>query len=496
MSTVEKTWRNYVGGEWVESLSGDDMPVINPATEDVIARVPSGAAADVDRAVQAAHAARTSWSDTTPAERAAMLLTLADRLEAQADDFGRLESLNAGKPLHSPTSGEAQDALATWITTAANEMVISADNLRFFAGAARVMEGRAAGEYMRGYTSAIRREPIGVASGIVPWNYPLFIALWKIAPAVVAGNVVVVKPAEETPLTALKLAELIHDVFPPGVVNIVTGAGETVGDAIVRHPGIDMVSMTGSAETGKLVAERAAGTLKRVHLELGGNAPVVILSDADVKAAAHVVKLGGFVNTGQDCGSACRVLVDAAIYDDFMAELANAVEDIKYGDPADGVIDMGPVISERQYRRVLQYLDRADANGARVVTGGSAPDRPGYFIEPTVVTNVEQTATIVQEEVFGPVVTVQRFTGDDEAISMANDVPYGLAASVHTNDLRRANRFSRALRFGTVWINDHIPVLSEMPWGGFKASGYGKDMSAYALEEYTQIKHVMTRWGH
>lgn len=496
MSTHEQTWKQYIGGEFVDSASGDVTPVVNPATEEVIAYAPAGTPADVDRAVHAARSAQVAWSQTTPAERAGMLLKLADKLEAKAEEFGDLESLNGGKPKFSPTSGDQQESLATWITTAANEMTISADNLRFFAGAARVMDGRAAGEYMRGYTSQIRREAIGVTSGIVPWNYPLFIAIWKIAPAVATGNVVIVKPAEETPLTALKFAELIDDVFPPGVVNIIAGTGESVGNALVRHRGIDMVSMTGSAETGRLVAERAANTLKRVHLELGGKAPVIVLSDADVKAAAKVVALGGYVNTGQDCGAACRVLVDDSVYDAFMDELTTQVAAITYGDPAEGVIDMGPVISEQQYRTVLDFIDKAVSEGAKVEVGGSAPERRGYFIEPTVITNVEQSSQIVQDEVFGPVVTVQRFKDEDLAIEMANDTAYGLAASVHTYDLRRAHKFSKALNVGTVWVNDHIPVLSEMPWGGFKASGYGKDMSAYALEEYTQIKHVMTRWGH
>jgi 1-pyrroline dehydrogenase len=478
MSVAVTRHQNFVGGEWVDAVEGETAEIINPATGETIAEVPKGTEADVDRAVEAAKRAWAEWRDTTPQERSEMLLKLADAIEEHADELAQVESQNVGKPL----------------SYAKDEMPVSCDNIRFFAGAARTLEGRAAGEYMRGYTSMIRREPIGIVGQIAPWNYPLMMGIWKIGPALAAGNVCVLKPSEQTPLTTLMMAEYIAEIFPPGVVNVITGDGEPVGAGIVRHPDVRMVSLTGDVATGKEVARAAADTLKRVHLELGGKAPVIVFDDADPAAVAEGIKIAGYWNSGQDCTAASRVMAGPKIYDELIEQLVPAVESLKVGDPAEGDdIEMGPVISKSQQERVFGFLERATGKGASVLTGGDSNGDRGFFVKPTVIVDVDQTDEIVQREVFGPVVTVQKFAEDDQALAWANDVPYGLSAAVWTRDVGRALNAARKLEFGTVWINDHIPLVSEMPHGGYKQSGYGKDLSVYSLEDYTIVKHVMAK---
>jgi 1-pyrroline dehydrogenase len=471
--------KQFIGGEWVESSSGETMEVLNPATGEVIAEVPRGTAEDVERAIEAARKAWDEWRFKTPKDRMELLLKLADAIDENADELTQLESQNVGKPM----------------AIAGDEMPFSADNLRFFAGAARHLEGKSAGEYVEGYTSIVRREPLGIVAGITPWNYPLMMAIWKLGPALAAGNVQILKPAEQTPLTTLRLAELAQPFLPPGVLQVVTGDGIPVGDALVRHPDVRLVSLTGDVATGKIIASNAAQTLKRVHLELGGKAPMVVLDDADPATVAEAIKIGGYWNSGQDCTASSRILVHRSVYDDVLSESVKTVEAMKVADPAEGDdVDMGPVISREQQERVLGFLERAAGAKATIVTGGEATGDRGFFVKPTIVTDVSQDAEIVQDEVFGPVVTVQPFSGDDEAVAMANGVRYGLAASVFSENVGRALKVAARLDFGTVWVNEHLfPLASEMPHGGFKESGYGKDMSAYSMEEYTRVKHVAVK---
>jgi betaine-aldehyde dehydrogenase/aminobutyraldehyde dehydrogenase len=479
MSVSVLQCKNFVGGEWVEAANGETMEVLNPATGDVIAEVPRSTADDVERAVEAAGKAWVEWQEKTPKDRMELLNALADVIEQNADELVELESRNVGKPL--------------WV--ARDEPAVMVDNLRFFAGAARTLEGKAAAEYVQGYTSLIRREPLGIVAGITPWNYPLMMVVWKLGPALAAGNVQIIKPAEQTPLTTLRFAELAQEVIPPGVLQVVTGDGVPVGDTLVKHPQIRLVSLTGDVSTGKLIARNASDSLKRVHLELGGKAPMVVLDDADPATVAEAVKLGGYFNSGQDCTASSRILVNRRIYDDVLSETVKVVEGMKVGDPALGEeIEMGPVISADQQTRVLGFLERAVDAKATIVTGGGTLGDRGFFVKPTVVTDVAQDAEIVQNEVFGPVVTVQPFASDEEAIAMANDVRYGLAASVFSENVGRAMKVAAKLDFGCVWINEHLyPLTSEMPHGGFKESGYGKDLSLYSMEEYTRIKHVVVK---
>ncbi len=471
-------WQNFIDGKFVPSVDGRLHEVRSPATGELVAQVPRSADEDVDRAVAAAAHAFITWRETTPGERSRMLLQLADSIESHAEELIGLESLDVGKPR---AVGDP-------------ELPFIADNLRFYAAAARTVEAPITGEYVRGYTSMVRRQPLGVVGLIAPWNYPLMMAIWKIGPALASGNTCVLKPAGETPLTTLRLAQLAAEILPPGVLNVISGTGQEVGERLVRHPEVRLVSLTGAASTGQSVASLAAGTLKRVHLELGGKAPVLVFDDADLEALAKNVRSTGYWNAGQECAAACRVLVAAPVYDEVLARLESEVRAIKVGAPGDGDdVEVGPVISEDQRQRVLGFIERADHAGARIIVGGNRTRDRGYFVEPTLIADAQQTDEIIQREVFGPVVTVQRFDSVDQAVAMANDVDYGLCASVWTTNVARALDVARRLEFGTVWINDHLPLASEMPWTGFKQSGYGRDMSRFSLDDYSQVKHVMAK---
>jgi betaine-aldehyde dehydrogenase len=468
---------NVIDGQFVEPAAGERTTVTSPVDGSVLATVPESSTEDVDRAVAAAKRAFERWSQTTPKERQQLLLRLADALESHADELAELEALDAGKPISVVRPEEIDHGI---------------DNLRFFAGATRCMEGKAAGEYMPGRTSMIRREPLGVVGSIAPWNYPILMAIWKIAPALAAGNTVVLKPAPTTPLTTLRLAQIATEVLPPGVVNVVTGGAET-GQALVTHPDVAMVSLTGSVQTGKWIARAAADSLKRVHLELGGNAPVIIFDDVDLDVALETIAGTGYYNAGQDCTAATRILASERVADAVVEGLVAEANKLVLGDVRDPETTLGPLNSEAQRDRVTGFLSRLNGAGT-VAVGGTTVDGPGYYMQPTVVTDLAPDAEVVQSEIFGPVLTVQSFRDEAQALQWANSTPYGLASSVWTRDIGRAMRVSRALQFGVVWVNDHMSQVSEMPHGGVKDSGYGKDLSMYALEEYTTVKHVMVAW--
>jgi betaine-aldehyde dehydrogenase len=470
--------RNIVGGKPVDTAEGRTSPIIDPVTEEVIAHAPVSTAADVDAALKVAAEAFKTWRRAIPAERQKALLKLADAVEARAEEFTAVESRNTGKPLG---------------LTLSEELVPIVDQLRFFAGAARLLEGRATGEYMADHTSTVRREPVGVCAQVTPWNYPLLMAVWKAAPAIAAGNTVVLKPSDTTPLSTLLFAEVAQEFLPPGVFNVVCGDRDT-GRALIEHPIPAMASITGSIRAGMEVAVSAAKDVKRVHLELGGKAPVVVFEDADIPAAVEGICSAGYFNAGQDCTAATRVLVHASVHDEFVAALTEAARATKTGLPDDEDVAYGPLNNANQLERVHGFIERLPQH-AVLDTGGHRVGEVGYFYAPTVVSGLDQDDEIIQNEVFGPVITVQKFDSEEQALEYANGTIYGLASSVWTRDHSRALRWSRDLDFGCVWINTHIPLVAEMPHGGFGQSGYGKDLSMYGFEDYTRVKHVMSSIG-